>query len=77
MSLSKIFKKDKAKSGNKMTVILIMTAAIDFTNFFKGYDEFKEMSLDSKCNRMKEFDKLLINVKALRPNKPKTQLKKK
>ena len=59
-----------------MRMILIMTAAIDFTNIFKGYDEFKEMPLDSKYNRMKEFNKLLINFKALRPNKPKTQLKK-
>ena len=69
-------KKIRLKVVINMRMILIMTAAIDFTNIFKGYDEFKEMSLDSKYNRMKEFNKLLINFKALRPNKPKTQLKK-
>ena len=42
----------------------------------KGYDEFEEMSLDSKLNRIKEFNKLLTNFKDLRLKKPKTQLKK-
>ena len=46
-----------------------------FYIFFKGYDEFKEMSLDSKYNRVKEFNKLLTNFKALRLKNPKTQLK--
>ena len=40
------------------------------------YDEFEEMSLDSKYNRKKEFNKLLIKFKALKPKNPKTQLKK-
>ena len=34
------------------------------------------MSLDSKYNRKKEFNKLLIKFKALKPKNPKTQLKK-
>ena len=47
-----------------------------FHKLFKGYDEFKEMSLDSKYNRMNEFNKLFINFKALRPKNPKMQVKK-
>ena len=34
------------------------------------------MSLDSKHNRIKEFNKLLIKLKALKSRNPKTQLKK-
>ena len=34
------------------------------------------MSLDSKYNRMNEFNKLFINFKALRPKNPKIQVKK-
>ena len=34
------------------------------------------MSLDSKYNRIKEFNKRLTNFKALRPKNPKKQLKK-
>ena len=35
------------------------------------------MSLDSKHNRIKTFNKILINFKAVKPKNPKTQLKKK
>ena len=48
----------------------------EFYKFYKGYDEFEEMSLDSKHNRIKEFNKLLIKLKALKSRNPKTQLKK-
>ena len=34
------------------------------------------MSLDSKYNRMKEFNKPVIKFKVLKPKNPKTQLKK-
>ena len=34
------------------------------------------MSLDSKHNKIKEFNKLLVTFKALRPKNPKIQLKK-
>ena len=34
------------------------------------------MSLDSKHNRIKTFNKILINFKAVKPKNPKTQLKK-
>ena len=42
-----------------------------FFKFYKGYDEFKEISLDSKYNRMKEFNKLLIDFKSLKTKNPK------
>ena len=41
----------------------------EFYKFYKGYDEFEEMSLDSKYNRMKEFNKFLISFKAVRKQK--------
>ena len=47
-----------------------------FFRFYKGYDEFKEMSLDSKYNKMKEFNQLLINFENLKTRKTETQLKK-
>ena len=34
------------------------------------------MSLDAKYNRIKELNKLLIKFKSLKPNNPRTQLKK-
>ena len=47
-----------------------------FFKFYKGYDKFKEMSLDSKYNKMKKFNKLLIGFKSLKTKKMETQLKK-
>ena len=47
-----------------------------FYRFYKQYDEFQDMSLDSKYNRIKAFNRLLIKFKALKPKNPKTQLKK-
>ena len=44
-------------------VILIIIAIMFFFRFYKGYDCFDEMSLDSKYKKMKEFNKLLINFK--------------
>ena len=40
-----------------------------FLKFYKGYDEFKEMPLDFKYNRMKDFNKLLISFKSLKQKK--------
>ena len=59
MSLSKSFKKDNVKN--------IANRESDFNydsnyKFFRRYDEFEEMSLDSKRNRTKEFNKLLIKL---------------
>ena len=33
-----------------------------FYRFYKQYDGFKEMSLDSKHNKMKEFNRLLLKL---------------
>ena len=78
MSLSKWFKKDNVKNiaiGER--VILIMTASIAFTDFpYKGYNEFEEMSIDSKYNKMKKFTNLLTIFKNLKLKNSKTQLKK-
>ena len=41
MSFSKAFEKDKAKSGAKARVILIMRAFINFMNFTKGMMNLK------------------------------------
>ena len=48
----------------------------EFYKFYKGYDEFEEMSLDSKHNRIKEFNNLLLNLKLLSRKKQKRNLKK-
>ena len=77
MPFSKAFEKDKAKSDDKSDSDFNYDSNYRLYKFFKGYDEFKEVSLDSKYNRIKEFNKLLSNFKALRPKNPKTQLKKK
>ena len=47
-----------------------------FFRFYKGYDEFKEMSLDSKYNKTKEFNKLFLNFKSIETKKSETQFKK-
>ena len=57
-------------------VILIMIAIILFFKFYKGYDEFEEMSLDSKYNSMKEFNKLLISFKSVKTKKPRNTTQK-
>ena len=48
-----------------------------FNRFYKEYDELEEMSLDSKYNRIKEFNKLLISFKSVKTKKTETRLKKK
>ena len=58
----------------KARVILIVIAIMLFLKFYKGYDEFKEMSLDSKYNKMKEFNKHLINFKNVKTKKQETKL---
>ena len=66
MSLSKAFKKDEVKSVARSKSDFNYDSNHAFFKFYKGYDEFKEMSLDSKYNKMKEFNKLLINFKSLK-----------
>ena len=76
MSLSKAFKKDEAKSVAKNKSDFNQDSNYTFYRFYKGYDEFEEISLDSKCNRIKEFNKILISFKAVETRKTETQLKK-
>ena len=76
MSFSKAFEKDKAKSGDKSENDFNYDSNHRFYKFFKGNHAFEEMSLDSKYNRIKEFNKVLTNFKDLRLKNPKTQLKK-
>ena len=76
MSLSKAFKKDEVKSVAKRKSDFNYDNKYAFYRFYKGYDEFKEMSLDSKCNRIKDFNKLLISFKNLKTKKTETQLQK-
>ena len=78
MSFSKSFKKDDikniAKSESKSD--FNHDGNHKFYEFYKGYDEFEEMSLDSKCNKMKKFINLLTKFKDLKPKKSEAQLKK-
>ena len=76
MSFSKSFKKDEVKSVAKSKSDSSYDSKHRFHRFYKGYDEFEETSLDSKYNRMKEFNKLLISFKNLKTKKTKTRLKK-
>ena len=76
MSYSKAFENDKAKSSAESESEFNYDSNYRFYKFYKQYDEFEEMPLDSKYNRRKEFNKLLIKFKSLRPKHPKTQLKK-
>ena len=69
MSLSKAFKKDQVKSVAQSRSDFNYDSNHAFYRFYKGYDEFEEMSLDSKCNRMKDFNKLLISFKSLKTKK--------
>ena len=40
-----------------------------FFKFYKGCDELKEMPLDSKHNRLKDFNRFLIVFKNLKTKK--------
>ena len=61
MSFSKAFEKDKSKSGARSQSDFNYDKKHALYKFYKGYDEFEEMSLDSKYNRMKKFNKLLTS----------------
>ena len=76
MSLSKSFKKDNVKNIANRESDFNYDSKHSFYKFCKEYNEFEEMSLDSKCNKMKKFTNLLTNFKNLKPKNPKTQLKK-
>ena len=72
MSFSKAFEKDKAKNGAKSRSDFTCDSNHTFYRFYKGYNDFKEMSLDSKHNRMNEFNKLLTSFKNVETKKPET-----
>ena len=66
MSLSKAFKKDEVKSVAKTMSDFNYDSNHAFYRFYIGYDEFEKMSLDSRYNRVKCFNKLLISFKNLK-----------
>ena len=57
MSLSKSFKKDNVQNIANRESDFNYDGKYKCCRFFKQYDEFEEMSLDSKNNKMKEFKK--------------------
>ena len=76
MSLNKAFLKNEVKSVAKNKSDFDYDSNYAFFKFYKGYDESKEMSLHSKFNRIKEFNKLFLNFKSVKTKKTETQLKK-
>ena len=77
MPHNKAFKKDEVKSVVKGKSDFNYDSNHAFNRFYKEYDELEEMSLDSKYNRIKEFNKLLISFKSVKTKKTETRLKKK
>ena len=77
MPHNKAFKKDEVKSVVKGKSDFNYDNNHAFNRFYKEYDELEEMSLDSKYNRIKEFNKLLISFKSVKTKKTETRLKKK
>ena len=49
--------------------VILSMMANTFYRFYKGYDGFEQMPLDSKYNRVKEFNKILIDFKAIKIKK--------
>ena len=74
--LSKSFKKDNVKNIAKSESNFNYDGNLNFLKFYKVYDELEEMPLDSKLNKTKEFNKLLIKFKALRPKRPRNATQK-
>ena len=66
MSLSKSLKKDNVRNIANKESDFNYDSKYKFYRFYKQCDEFEEMSLDSKHNKMKEFRKLLNNFKNLK-----------
>ena len=75
MSRSKAFKKDEAKGVARSEGDCNYDSKQAFFKFYKGYDEFEEMSLDSKYNRMEKLKELFISFKSvkIKKNRNKTQ----
>ena len=77
MSLSKSIKKDNVKNFANRESDFDYDSKHSFYRFYKEYNEFEVMPLDSKYNKMKKFTNLLTIFKNLKPRNPKTLLKKK
>ena len=75
MSLSKSFKKDNAKNIASREGDFNYDGKHSFYRFDKEFNEFEEMSLDSKYNNMKKYTNVLTIFKNIKPKNPKTQLK--
>ena len=73
ISLNKALKKNEVKGVTKKKSDFNYDSTHSFFRFYKGYDEFKEMSLDSKYNRMKESNKHFLNFKSVKKKKKKIQ----
>ena len=69
MSLSEAFEKDEVKSVIKSKSHFNYDSNHAFFYFYKRIDEFKDMSLSSKYNIMKNFNKRLIKFKNVRQTK--------
>ena len=76
MSLSKAFKKDKAKSSAESDNNFNYDSIHKFYESYKRHDEFEEMSLGSKYKKRNDFNKRFIKFKKVTPKKPETQKKK-
>ena len=76
MSLSKSFKKDNVKNIANRESDFNCDSKNSFYRFYKEYNEFEKMSLDSKYNKMKTFTNFLTIFKNLKPKNSKTRLKK-
>ena len=76
MSISKSFKKNNAKNIASREGDFNYDGKHSFYRFDKEFNEFEEISLDSKYNNMKKYTNVLTIFKNLKPKNPKTQLKK-
>ena len=76
MSLSKPFKKDIVKNIANRENNFNYDGKYKFCRVYKQHDEFEEMPLVSKHNKMKEFKKPLNDFKSRKPLKQETEFKK-
>ena len=76
MSLSKSLKKDNVKNIANRERDFNYDTKHSLYRFYKEYNEFEKMSLNSKYNKMKKFTDLLPIFNNLKPKNPKTHLKK-
>ena len=72
LPLSKSFKKDEVKNIAKSESDFYYDSKHTFFEFYKGYDELEELSLDSKYKKMKKSNKIFIIFKGIKPGKPNT-----